>query len=125
MSFIEKLKDVAKDDGISCGDPMYSLAEIKKAAREVHEMEGCWLALDFEGEDDFHVSFALFQFGYQHGNDPDTRVGLVFHGVGCWGSLREMRHIWWGPDSEGYTFYLPGPAVIKALQHLQKYFDQD
>lgn len=128
---ISLLKDIQKDEGIHCGDPLYSLDEIKRVADEVREVtEDNVLALKFEKDNDgrlYGLTYALFSYAMRI--DIKVRVALVFHGNGTTAPLYEMRHTWWGSsedqDSKGYTFYLPGKAVIKALEHLQNYFDMD
>ena len=126
MSITENLKATV-DDSFSCGDPTYSLDELKAHAKELIEVTpGHWLALwtkDGETPADGWLEFALFSFAMSDIGGKNTQVCLVFEGSGPTGSLRECRHIHWGPDKEGYTFYLPGTAVIKSLEHLQKYFD--
>jgi len=119
---IGSLKDVFRDDDIACGDPLYLLDEIKAIYPEVIKIDQCYIALN---EKEHWLDFALFQFSMSDGDGTNERVSLIFHGSGTTGSLREARHIYWGPNSEGYTFYLPGKTVIKALTYLQKYFDFD
>lgn len=115
--------DTIKNDEI-----VYSLDEIKEKSTQVVDLEqGCYLAL-FQKEDHW-LEFALFHFYCSDCDYNNITVNCVFSGEGTGTlkegefALREMRHIWWG--EEGYTFYLPGKAVIQALQHLQKYFDMD
>ncbi len=107
----------------------YSLDEVKKKYREIIDIDSNhWLVFGSAyGEpllENCSVQFALFEFYMSNCDGSDTKVSVIFHGSGPSSSLRECRHIWWG-EKDGYTFYLPGEAVIKALKHLEKYFDWD
>lgn len=102
-------------------DECYLYRDMEKHYKQVIELSGnCYLFLSIE--DEFCMQFALMQ---NYGEDGDNIFLIrIFSGSGTRGSLREMRHIWWG-DEEGYTFYLPGKSVIEALTKLQEYFDFD
>lgn len=129
---IEFLKDIEKNDGICSGDPMYSLDEIKSVYQEVVEIANDnWLALHPShpfGDNDkdlknCSLSFALFRFSCSDADGKNIRVTTIFRGDGPTSSLRELRHIWWGPDGDGYVFYLPLKTTIAALTYLMEYFD--
>lgn len=133
MSFIDRLEDIFKDEGIACGDPFYLLDEIKAKAIKLIEIDGNhWLALDtthpWDEKDpqnlhDCSLDFALFSFGMSEVDGKNTRVHLVFEGSGPTANLKEFRHTYWGPTREGYVFYLPIKATIKALEILSEYFE--
>lgn len=105
----------------------YSLSNLKEIATEFIHLGNESHCLVVQVVDDFHISFGLFQFHHQSGSS-DEFYSCILLGNGPSGVLREMRHIWWNPDEldlemKGYTFYLPGESVIKALEYLRKYFD--
>jgi hypothetical protein len=119
------LKSIADDINL-CGndEDAFPLKLIREYADEVIDIDrNHWLILKHH-ENDVTLEFGLFEFSYaQNEEDDDERVSKVFLGSGTKGSLREMRHIWWGAEGDGYTFYLDGSAVIKTFEYLRKYFD--
>lgn len=124
MSFTEQLKN---KDTNELGDSLYALSEIRQQSTELINVHPAhWLALKFD-KDSFWLKFALFGFSQSDLNstEENTKVYTVFEGEGPTGSLREMRHIYWGEDGKGYIFYLPGNAVIKSLEYLKKYYDME
>ncbi len=116
----ESLRDVYQEDSLACGDPLYLLDEIKQHA-EVTKLTQGWLCV--RKPDDLHVEFLFCDFVMSDADDKNIRVNAVFEGSGPSGPLREPRHIYWGPNKEGYTFYLPADGVIEALTKLKEYFD--
>lgn len=113
------------DYGISCGDPRWELDEIKQKFEVTEITPDAWLAISTDKQR-FHIQFGLFEFALSECDDTHKEVTLVFHGYGFQGSLREMRHIWWGPDPEspsGYLYYMDARMVYLALKELAKYFD--
>lgn len=128
----EKLTDIFQDNELCSGDALYSFDELKNVCDEVIELsDNAWLflkktafdPLDQDSKDNFNLSFLCCRCAFEDGEGK--RVQVIFQGDGPVASLREPRHIYWGPDGNGYTFYLPADAVIKALEHLKKYFDFD
>ena len=119
MSLTDQLKDVFSDPGIACGGKLYSLDELKTVAAVEGVGRDCWLATR---ERDGWLDFLLGQFSMSNTDGSETRFHVVFQGNGSI-DMREPRHIWWGPDGNGYTFYLPGKEVRLALELLDKYFD--
>lgn len=79
----------------------------------------CYLAVHVE--DACLVSFAAFDWNTEYGGD--VLVDLMFKGEGTGGNLREMRHTYWGPEGDGYVFYLPLNKTIAVLEALKQYFD--
>ncbi len=130
LNFIEHLKVIEVNH---LEEPSYSLDEITKISNELIKLDGsCWLALkvttsfdDDKAEtlENCWMQFGLFRFVSAESDNSNTLVDVIFHGEGPTGSLRECRHIWWGQCGDGYTFYLPGQAVISALKELGKYYD--
>ena len=111
------------------GDVVWPEEAIRAAAGEVIELAGDGLLAVHD--DDGAVSFAVFQ--WQQG--PATKDGKivdgtkyrhVFHGRGFAGSLRELRHTYWGeqPDSN-YIFYPRGDLIADAFAKLRRWFDCD
>ena len=120
LRLINQLKNIITEEGISAGDPLYSLDELKTVA-EVEKFGCCWLALKITDEN--VVEFMLVQFCISDLDESNTRVSVVFHGLGFTAPLRKCRHIYWGPKNDGYTFCLPAIEVRWALEKLKKYFD--
>jgi hypothetical protein len=132
MHFLTRLVDVLKDPDICCGDPLYSLDEIKAKAVKVIDFGDSYLALDtalsFDDNDeqnlyDCSLDFCFFNKVSSNIDGSNVRVTVIFCGNGPTGTLRELRHIYWGAKQSGYTFYLPLDDTIKALNELKAYFD--
>ena len=112
------LKDVIEEQG---RDKSYSMDELRRVC-EVTDVEGgCFLCVC--RPDDLLVSFLLCEFESSKVDGTETRCTIVFEGEAPSGNLREMRHIYWGPDGCGYTFYLPTKSVVLALTKLNEFFD--
>lgn len=128
---LELLKNIIQDEGVACGDPLYCLKEIKEKFTEVVQItSNSYLALKAnipyghytEDLNDCWLSFAFFTWTMSSQEEGD-RVSCVFHGGGPTGGLNELRHTYWGTkNSDGYVFYLPIDATIKALEYLKKYY---
>lgn len=76
--------------------------------------------------DGINVSFALFQWHDAVSSAPrdENRYRMLFQGDGTGGSLREMRHAYWGEaNNAGYIFYTPRKLICEALIALGKWFD--
>lgn len=76
--------------------------------------------------DGINVSFALFQWhgAISNATRDENRYRMLFQGDGTGGSLREMRHAYWGEaDNAGYIFYTPRKLICEALTALGKWFD--
>lgn len=67
------------------------------------------------------ISFAAFEWSTE--GDDGVEMHLLFTGEGTGGNLREMRHVWWGRDGDGYLFYMPIDKTIAVLTELKKHFD--
>lgn len=116
----EHIEAVEKDLN---GDKLYLLDKLKEISEVTTVTNNCWLCI--QKPDDLTIWFLLVQFVMSDIDGSNTKVSIIFEGSGPSGNLREPRHIWWGPDGNGYTFYLPAGAVIKALGRLKEYFDFD
>lgn len=114
MDKLELLTKVEQDfyDG-----KLYRLSEITAIFEVINIDDNHWLFTDTSKG--HWIDFALMAFVSK--DDDDTYVSTVFKGSGTV-DQREMRHVWFG-DGDGYVFYLPGDAVIKALEFLKTYFD--
>lgn len=112
------------------GDPAYAEPEIRSVAAHAIELAGGGL-LAVCDEVPHSVEFAVFRFAM----GPATKDGVevepalfhrVFHGDGPSGSLRELRHTFWGePDNSGYIFYPNGALIADAFAKLKRWFDCD
>lgn len=110
----------------------YEIAELRGRYNRIEELDGNnILALN---ADDGMIEYAFFAFLMGPSSGPgDERDDRAFYtclwqGCGFGGppgqSLREMRHIWFAPDDDdGYIYYPPIDATIKAFQVLKEYFD--
>jgi hypothetical protein len=104
-----------------CGYTVYNLAE-QTATERIDLGNGAWLLMrDLDG---LTLEFAVFQMLCCNASDgsPDEHT-LLFHGCGPSGNLRECRHIWWGEDGDGYTFYLNFDLVERAFRELRRWYD--
>jgi hypothetical protein len=103
-------------------DVVYSAEEVREFAQELHDLgSGNWLAISSD-KDKFIYNFAMFSFYSRDVDGAEEYWSRIFEGTGPSSSLREFRHTWWG-EGDGYVFYLPIDATIKALTILKKYFD--
>lgn len=108
----------------------WALKELRDAYSIEHELDDkyAWLFINLDGP---CVDYLCVRFLSGYGRDgSETEVAHVFSGHGVAGSLREMRHTYWGEVEsdggvDGYTYCLPRTAVIKALEILGEYFDED
>lgn len=113
------------DPDISCGESFWKLSDIRKSFVECVEIikDSAWLAVN---NDDNCISYILFDFMMSDGNGINIKVKTVFFGHGYGGSLREMRHTYFGNDFrevDGYLYYPPCKAIAAAFDYLGKYFD--
>lgn len=109
-------------------NPVYAEPDIRRIATRVIDLPRGLLAVRIEG---IHVEVVLFELS----GGPMTRNGIevdpatynrVFHGSGPSGSLRELRHTYWGePDNSGYIFYPNGKLIAAAFEALKEWFDCD
>jgi hypothetical protein len=89
---------------------------------EVPISETCFLF--FRQEHESWLEFIFVEWNY---SDDKDYYRCIFHGCGASSlnleefSLRELRHMYFG--EQGYVFYMPGKALISAMQVLAKYFD--
>lgn len=82
-------------------DPVYRDADIRAAATHVINLDGRDLIAVLERQ--VAVSFVVFAFSQSNVDGSDTLYERVFHGNGFSGSLRELRHTFWGEaDNAGY-----------------------
>lgn len=98
--------------------PMYRGNDIREKADRVIELGGGLLAVN--GSDDGWVEFSLFEIC---GSDDTCRH--IFNGGGPSGSLREMRHTYWGSEEgreAGYVFSCPAKLIMLALEVLGRWF---
>jgi hypothetical protein len=69
-----------------------------------------------------HVSFIVLMWAAKI--DGDLMLWeQVFRGCGPSGSLRELRHTWWGEN--GYIYYVNGELITDAFAKLRQWFDLD
>lgn len=111
---------------------VYDLAHIRATAQRCIDLEPGLLAVS---EDDGAISFVVFSWH----SGPSTRDGVivdgekmehVFHGRGYSGSLRELRHTYWGDTDhatggDGYIHLPNGRLITNALAALREWFDLD
>ena len=117
------MKDVLKTNCLSdergcCGENHYSLNKIKRCGYKVIELTGGFLILEI-GE--VTIEFALLESVSQY--DDEIDLGLIFHGSGTGGNLRECRHTYWNYQEDGYLFYMPLVLIEEAMAELSKHFD--
>lgn len=77
-------------------------------------------------EDGIKLEFALAEFSSSDLEEKDVTISFIFHGYGYTGNLKECRHIWWGENTrspDGYCYYLDRSLVRKAMDELDKYFN--
>jgi hypothetical protein len=102
------------------GDDHYRLDLLRAVPGVVvtEPSRGVYLAVLANG---IHIDFV----GLESAGEDDSGIilSLLFNGNGIGGNLREMRHTYWGPDGDGYTFYLPLAGTIALLEALKVYFD--
>lgn len=111
-----------KGDPMGVAKPIYRLADFK-ATHAVEKLTGSsWLAID---ERDGWVDFLLLEFTSEC-DEFGVVVSIPVRGSGTTGSLRELRHTWWGDENDredGYWFYPNLEAVALMAIRLQRYFD--
>jgi hypothetical protein len=101
------------------GEEEYLLDDIKKQCRTsiTEIVPSHWIGIDSV---DSWMEFILVKVSSEV--DGVVKVNKVMEGSGSLG-LREMRHTYWG--NAGYLYYVNGDAIIKTLQFLKQYFDED
>ena len=111
-------------------DPMdndivvYADADIRAAVTECISLDKEGLLAVSISRDGLKVDFAVLEF-YSTDDDGGVLYERVFEGEGYAGSLRELRHTWWGEaDNAGYIFYPSMRLIADALKHLGKWFDE-
>jgi len=67
------------------------------------------------------VTWALLDWAY--GDGTESVYEICCYGMAAGGSLRESRNVWFG--QEGYLYHPPVQLMLKAFEHLNKYFDWD
>ena len=128
-SVIERLTAVADHNG----DMMYAEPDIIAAATVALELAGGGLLAVCESDDadSSWTEVAVFHFHCGPATKDGVAVGpalydRVFHGGGPAGSLRELRHTYWGEaDNAGYIFYPNGKLIVDAIAKLRRWFDLD
>ncbi len=91
---------------------------LKKKYKTTKLTDNGWLVV---WEHDIEVDFAVLE---ENGScDGRIEAVVIFHGNGIGGSLRELRHSYWGDD--GYIFCLDTVMrlISKSLVALEEYFD--
>jgi hypothetical protein len=106
------------------GDPTWRLDQLKAAFDETHELipNALW-AFKRERDSIVAVTFVTFLMSNMDGSELE-----VMHMLSTWGpsgGLREARHSYWGPDGNGYVFYMNFEHVRAALSYLERFFDGD
>ena len=76
------------------------------------------------------IDFGVMDWHSSAIDGAGTIYSCLWHGCGPSGSLRELRHSYFGsPSSEscmtGYIFYLNRKQMIDAMNVLLNYFDMD
>lgn len=122
MHFLTRLVDVLKDPNICCGDPLYSLDEIKAKALKVINIDNNYcLALDTleEDVDSFNnikditkyknLNFVFFEKICTNSDGSGVRCSLIFHGNCSKGAK--------------YTVYIPilDTIAVKGLNELKRF----
>lgn len=126
---MSELIDLLPVTNLDNGDPAYAVDDLRKHATTVINLEGGGLLAVLEK--DTHVSFIVTTFA----EGPSTQNGQVvgpelhervFHGSGPSGSLRELRHTYWGEQNNGgYIYYPSAKLITDAFRQLQRWFDCD
>lgn len=102
-------------------DPEYLLDDLKEVFDECTELgKGFW-ALLRRSEIWIEVSFVEFASSKTDGSN--TMVSHVFSSSGPEGSLRECRHSYFGPEAQGYVFYMDFGQMRAALKYMEQFFD--
>jgi hypothetical protein len=99
---------------------VYLLSEVNDKCQIIELDNEGYLALVYDEESEFKLTFAVFTSNSS--DDKDTYLTVQFHGYGFTGGLRECRHTYWGED--GYLFYPNGRVIRLAFKELSKYFDE-
>lgn len=129
---MESITDNVESCKLSISDDKgYFLKDLKKHATKIFELDSsCWLTLYSNTSllKDGWVYYSMFEQVEADTEvvagvlvEKDIKVEELFHGDGPTGSLKELRHTYFA--NEGYIFYLPMEATIKALTILQEYFN--
>lgn len=97
----------------------YRLADIQAipGIEIIEPVKECYLALLRDG---ICIDFAVLTWCGE--GDGIIYVEPLLVGNGTGGNLREIRHTWWGPWTQGYLFYMPLQKTLAALEALKTYF---
>lgn len=115
----------AEPDDDDDGGVVYDLASIRAVAGRCIDLPDSGL-IAVQIVDDLHVSFAVFRLdsgpSERDGVIVDgAKMGLIFHGNGPTGALRELRHTNWGES--GYLCYPTAGVISAAFEALKEWFD--
>lgn len=104
----------------------YALTNVRSHATSVSELfaNGVGPGLLAVLEDDARVivSFVVLEAMVGEGSDGHPALyRMVFEGHGVSGSLRELRHTYWGDD--GYLHFPPSKLISDAFAKLEEWFD--
>jgi len=69
------------------------------------------------------IHFVGMEWSSEDDSGPEVRV--LFRGSGTGGNLRELRHTYWAPVTDGYLFYMPIEKTVALLTAMKEYFDGD
>jgi hypothetical protein len=127
MSLLDRLHlEMADDDS---GEEVYDLYEIRRQAMRCIQLGDGELAgvLAVNIIVDLYVDFIVFRChsgaATKDGVEVDgPKMQIVFRGEGPSGSLRELRHTWWG-DDESYLPSIRPDEIIPAFEALKEWFD--
>lgn len=126
MDAIHKRIPVHRDHN---DEPVYWEPEIRAVSTTVIDLPGDGMLAVIE--EDITVQVVLFEFAcgptFKNGIEIEPRAyQRIMHGSGPSGSLRELRHTFWGePENSGYIHYPSAELITAAFKALERWFDCD
>lgn len=104
----------------------YRLEDLRETFSVVSEKDGVCFCVNISQSE--WVNFAVLEFASSNSDGTDREYECFWYGEGPSGSLRELRHSWFGssPKSDdGYVFYINRSKMNTAFDFLSEYFDVD
>ncbi len=122
-AILDALTPVECPVGGTANPKLYKVAEVRALPGVVfHEpISEVYVAVLPPADGGVSVAFAAFEWVAE--DDDGGYASLMFRGDGTGGNLRELRHTYWGPERDGYVFYMHLAKTIAALGVLKTYFD--